>query len=184
MTALDFPDPPLEDGVIALRPWRRDENGVRYDAFTDPVMIETSWPWSEPPTPETIAAAFDRHERDRLAGHELNLAITSPDDVVLGSMCLHQLDRYHGTASIGYWLTRPARGHGYASRGLRLLGHWALTELGLARLQLTCDPGNEASQRVAERCGFVREGLLRANYAWKDGRRDTLVYSVLPGELR
>ncbi|HEU5035640.1 MAG TPA: GNAT family N-acetyltransferase [Nocardioides sp.] len=184
MTGLAFPDPPLTDGVIALRPWRRDEDDVRYDAFTDPLIVAHSWPWSEPPTRERIARAFDVHERDRLAGHELNLAIADPDDGVLGSMCLYGLDREHASASIGYWLTPAARGRGHATRGLRLLGGWALSELGLARLQLTCDPRNEASQRVAERCGFVREGLLRSQYAWKDGRRDTLVYSVLPGELR
>ena len=184
MTALAFPDPPLTDGVIALRPWRRDEDKVRYDAFADPLTIEHSWPWSEPPTEERLAGAYDAQEADRLAGRELNLAITWPDDDVLGSMCLYQYDSFHATASIGYWLAADARGRGYATLGLRLLGAWAMTELGLARLQLTCDPRNLASQRVAERCGFVPEGLLRAHYAWKGGRRDTLVYSVLPGELR
>ena len=183
MTALAFPDPDLSDGVVTLRPWRRDEDGVRYDAFTDPLMVANSWPWSEPPTPERIARAFDVHERDRLAGRELNLAIVAADDGVLGSSCFYDLDREHRTAAIGYWLTAAARGHGYATRALRLLARWGMAEFGLARLQLTCDPRNEASQRVAERCGFVREGLLRSQYAWKDGRRDTLVYSVLPGEL-
>ena len=183
MTAIDFPDPPLADGVIALRPWRREEDDVRYAAFTDSLIIAHSWPWSELPTQERIARAFDVHERDRLAGHELNLAIVAPDDSVLGSMCFYQLDREHATAAIGYWLVPAARGQGHATRALRLLARWAMAEFGLARLQLTCDPRNVASQRVAERCGFVREGLLRSQYAWKDGRRDTLVYSVLPGEL-
>lgn len=183
-TALAFPDPALTEGDITLRPWRRDEDRVRYDAFTDPVTVANSWPWSEAPTLERIAAAFDVHERSRLAGHEINLAIASPEDAVLGSMCLYDLDREHRTAAIGYWLVAAARGQGYATRSLRLLGRWAMETLELQRLQLTCDPQNVASQRVAERCGFVREGLLRSNYAWKDGRRDTLVYSVLPGELR
>lgn len=184
MTALEFPDPPLVEGDITLRPWRRDEDQVRYDAFTDPVTIANSWPWSEAPTLERIAGAFDVHEEARLAGHEINLAIASPEDVVLGSMCLYRLDREHRTAAIGYWLIAAARGQGYATRSLRLLAGWALAELDLQRLELTCDPENVASRRVAERCGFVQEGLLRSNYAWKERRRDTLVYSVLPGELR
>jgi hypothetical protein len=53
-----------------------------------------------------------------------------------------------------------------------------------ARLELTCGPDNEASQRVAERCGFVREGLLRSHIPFKAARRDTVIYSLLPGELR
>lgn len=54
----------------------------------------------------------------------------------------------------------------------------------VARLELTCGPDNEASQRVAERCGFTREGVLRSHIPFKGGRRDTVVFSLLPGELR
>jgi len=56
--------------------------------------------------------------------------------------------------------------------------------LGLARIELTCGPDNEASARVAGRCGFVREGVLRSHMAFKGGRRDTVLFSLLPGELR
>ena len=43
-------------------------------------------------------------------------------------------------------------------------------------------PDNVASQRVAERCGFTREGLMRAHLPFKGGRRDTVLYSRLPGD--
>ena len=49
---------------------------------------------------------------------------------------------------------------------------------------LTCSPGNEASQRVAERCGLSREGLLRSHVPFKGARRDSVIYSLLPGELQ
>ena len=61
---------------------------------------------------------------------------------------------------------------------------WAFSTLGVARLELTCGPDNEASQRVALRCGFVREGVLRSHMPFKGTRRDTIVFSLLPGELR
>jgi RimJ/RimL family protein N-acetyltransferase len=54
----------------------------------------------------------------------------------------------------------------------------------MARLELTCGPDNEASQRVADRCGFVREGLLRSHVSFKGVRRDSVIYSLLSGELR
>lgn len=59
-----------------------------------------------------------------------------------------------------------------------------MTELGLARIELTCGPDNESSQRVAARCGFVREGVMRSHVPFKGGRRDTVLFSLLPGELR
>jgi RimJ/RimL family protein N-acetyltransferase len=47
-----------------------------------------------------------------------------------------------------------------------------------------CGPDNAASQRVAERCGFIREGVLRSHLPFKGGRRDTVLFSLLPAELR
>jgi RimJ/RimL family protein N-acetyltransferase len=64
------------------------------------------------------------------------------------------------------------------------MAEWAFIHLGIARLELTCRPDSEASQRVAARCGFVREGVLRSHVPWKGGRRDTMMFSLLPGELR
>ena len=65
-------------------------------------------------------------------------------------------NQYRG--HIGYWVTPPARGRGICTRALRLLARWALDELELQRLELITDPDNLASQRVAEKVGFQREG--------------------------
>jgi RimJ/RimL family protein N-acetyltransferase len=44
---------------------------------------------------------------------------------------------------------------------------------------------NVASQRVAEKVGFRREGVLRSQLLHPDGRlRDSVMFSLLPGELR
>jgi RimJ/RimL family protein N-acetyltransferase len=60
----------------------------------------------------------------------------------------------------------------------------ALDELGVERLELTTDPDNRRSQRVAEAVGFRREGVLRSHLRHPDGRRrDSVMYSLLPGEL-
>jgi RimJ/RimL family protein N-acetyltransferase len=104
--------------------------------------------------------------------------------VVLGCISLDEVRLDHGRAAVGYWLAPEARGRGAATQAVRLLARWAFAELGLARLELTCGPDNEASQRIAERCGFSREGLLRSHVPFKGGRRDSVIYSLLPGELR
>lgn len=86
-------------------------------------------------------------------------------------------------AGIGYWLLPEARGKGLATRAVRLTARWALHELGLARLGLFAEPSNLHSQRVAERAGFHREGVLRS-WAEIDGRRvDYAVFSLLPIDL-
>ena len=86
---------------------------------------------------------------------------------------------------IGYWVAAPARGQGFCTRALRLLSRHALDELQLQRLELITDPDNLASQRVAEKVGYQREGVLRAHLRHPDGRiRDSVMFSLLPGELR
>ena len=87
-------------------------------------------------------------------------------------------------AGIGFWLTPEARGCGAATHTVRLLAGWAFSLWGLQRIELTCGPDNDSSQRVAGRCGFVREGVLRSHLAFKGGRRDSVIFSLLPGELR
>ena len=94
----------------------------------------------------------------------------------LGGASLYDHEPAQARARIGYWLAAEGRGRGLATHAVRLLADWAFADLGLARLEITCAPGNVASQRVAERCGFVREGLLRSHMRFKGGRRDTLVY--------
>ena len=87
--------------------------------------------------------------------------------------------------TIGYWVAAHARGRGTCTRALRLLSRFALDELELQRLDLVTDPDNVASQRVAEKVGFQREGVLRAHLRHPDGRiRDSVMFSLLPGELR
>ena len=74
---------------------------------------------------------------------------------------------------------REARGRGAATAALLQLTDWAFGR-GLVRLELRIDAGNDRSVRVAERCGYTREGLLRSVHL-KDGRRtDLLIYSRLP----
>jgi [ribosomal protein S5]-alanine N-acetyltransferase len=63
------------------------------------------------------------------------------------------------------------------------VSHWALSQPDVARLELSTSPDNAASQRVAERSGFRREGVLRS-YHVVDGRReDAVFFSLLPDDL-
>jgi RimJ/RimL family protein N-acetyltransferase len=88
------------------------------------------------------------------------------------------------TGHVGYWCASGARGRGITTTALRLLSRYAFDELGLERLELVTDPDNHASQRVAEKAGYRREGILRSHIRHPDGRRrDSVMFSLLPGEL-
>ena len=68
-----------------------------------------------------------------------------------------------------------------ATLALELIARFAFTELGAARVQLRTEPDNVASQRVAEKAGFTREGVLRSLLEFKGRRRDAVMFSLLPG---
>jgi RimJ/RimL family protein N-acetyltransferase len=186
MAPLTFPDPPLTDGVVLLREWRPEDTHQRQDGFADPLCQRFSWPGTEPSTPADVAAALRRDEEERLAGTALGIAIAAAaaPDRIWGGASLYDLDPSQARAAVGYWLAPQARGRGAATRTVRLLATWAIDHLAVERLELTCAPENVASQRVALRCGFVREGVLRSHLRFQGARRDTMVFSLLPGELR
>jgi RimJ/RimL family protein N-acetyltransferase len=185
MAELSFPAPPLAGEVVRLRPWREADGPAMVAAFSDPVMQRFSWR-ATPYTETDARDFFAEQEQARLRGDALNFALVQPydQDVVLGAISLDEVRLDQGCAAVGYWLAPGARGRGAAADAVRLLARWAFAELGLARLELTCGPDNEASQRVAERCGFSREGLLRSHVPFQGARRDSVIYSLLPGELR
>ena len=83
------------------------------------------------------------------------------------------IDREHGSAEIGYWVARAARGRGVATRAVRLVRDWAASELGLTTLELVIHEDNAPSHAVARAAGFTdtgehrkppREGLPEGRY--------------------
>ncbi len=186
MGDLAFPDPPLADEVVLLRAWSAEDVPSAVMEFADPSVQRFSWTRTTAYTEADAHDFFDHQARARVRGEELHFAFAEPSDPhrVLGGGSLHDIDREAGRAAVGYWLSPLARGRGVATRATRLMAGWAFDALGVARLELTCGPDNVASQRVAQRCGFTLEGRLRSHMPFKGERRDTLMFSLLPGELR
>ncbi|WP_432156377.1 GNAT family N-acetyltransferase [Streptomyces sp. bgisy153] len=89
----------------------------------------------------------------------------------LGQISVSAVNRTTRSAIVGYWVLPEARGHGVATRALRLMARWALADFGLHRLELGHAVGHEVSCRVAEKCGFRYEGTLRGAM-FEAGRRD------------
>jgi [ribosomal protein S5]-alanine N-acetyltransferase len=84
---------------------------------------------------------------------------------------------------IGYIADVEHEGHGYVSEAVRAAILFVFEELNAHRVRLECDDTNLGSSRVAERCGFVREGHMRENKRHLDGSiSGTLHYGLLRSE--
>jgi RimJ/RimL family protein N-acetyltransferase len=166
------------DGVVTLRRWRDEDADAVYEACQDP-QLQHWLPFVPRPYRREDALAFVRGEVEGLGPHQY--AIVSVERVV-GSIGMH-VNR-NRTGHIGYWCAAEARGRGIVTRALRLLTRYGFDELGLQRAELITDPDNLASQRVAEKVGYRREAVLRSHLDHPDGRRrDSVMFSLLPGEL-
>ena len=64
-----------------------------------------------------------------------------------------------GSVEIGYGVSETQRGQGYATEAVHAAVRWALRQPGVTRVEAETEPGNQASQRVLEKCGFVPSGL-------------------------
>jgi RimJ/RimL family protein N-acetyltransferase len=168
----------LRDSDLVLRPWREDDAPAVCEACQDP-EIQHWIPVIPRPYTEEDALAFVTGALDlgpyQFAVEESGRLVGS-----IGMTVNEQTRNGH----VGYWCVRSARGRGIATRAFRLLCRHAFEDLALERLELITDPENFASQRVAERAGFRREGVLRSHLPHPDGRRrDSVMFSLLPGEL-
>jgi len=181
---IEFPVEGLGDGAIRLRLMSDADVPAVAAACDDPEIARYT----------TIPSPYSRrHAREWLmqgrrgleSGTDLQtLIIDESTGELLGSVGLSGLDPATARCAAGYWVVASERRNGVATRGLRLLCRYAVEELGVARVELWIDPGNNASLRVAERVGFAREGLLRSFMPINGVRRDMLMYSLLPGELQ
>ena len=168
------------DELIALRRWRADDVTALAEACADAEVQR----WTLVPGEYTEADGRDfvaATAEGLHAGASCELAAVDAADpgTVLGSIGLMRIEWGLERAEVGYWTRAEARGRGVASRAVRLLSGWAFAELGLARLQLTPYLGNAASERVALRAGYSREGVLRRYFRSKAGLVDVVMYSRL-----
>ncbi|MBV8430266.1 MAG: GNAT family N-acetyltransferase [Solirubrobacterales bacterium] len=180
MSRIVLPAEPLVDETTRLRPWRDSDVRAVAEACQDPEIAR----WTSVPEnyTEADARAFLLYRYDAvLAGTTAPFAIVSDRDQLLGSIALMRIDWDHTRGEAGYWLARWGRGQGHATRALRTLVIWGFGSLGLGRIDLFAATGNRASQRVAERAGFVREGVLRAYMRGKEGPQDMVGYGLLAG---
>ena len=133
-----------------------------------------------PPPPGYARTWLDRYEAGRLDGTREAFAVLDEGGSFVGLALAVDIDREGREVELGYIVAPGARGRGVASEMLDQLTRWAFDELGALRVTLIIDVENAASSKVAERCGYVLEGVMRSSYLKDDVRVDAGLWSRLP----
>ncbi|MFD9103042.1 GNAT family N-acetyltransferase [Streptomyces virginiae] len=166
-TTLDLKD-------ITLHPWGHEPAGPeRLNDLVAAAADPTIALWNPLATADHEAARTWLEARedgwDRGAGAAF-AALDTTDGTLLGTVNLRWTDRADGQAMIGYWFLPQARGRGLATRATRAVTTWGLRTADARRIEIAHATGNDASCRVAQRCGYLPEGTLRQSHLFGDGR--------------
>jgi ribosomal-protein-alanine N-acetyltransferase len=98
---------------------------------------------------------------------------------VIGSCGFHNSVLQHFRTEIGFELSKDHWGKGIAFEAVQAIISYGFDHLDLQRIEALIEPPNSSSQRLVEKLGFIREGLLR-NYEFTCGKFDDLyMYSLL-----
>jgi RimJ/RimL family protein N-acetyltransferase len=173
------PDPPLADDLIRLEPLTQ----AHVPAFVELIQEEAIQRFTLVPSSADeafVRSWLKRYEDGWDDGSRAGFAANDRAGTFLAFAAIVDLDLDAREGEIGYLTAPAARGQGVAARSVRLLTDWGFEQLGLERLELHIDSDNVASERVAERAGYRRDGVLRSKH-FKEGRRaDLAVWSRLP----
>jgi RimJ/RimL family protein N-acetyltransferase len=128
--------------------------------------LRIPYPYTEADADAWLALEAETRKQQ---GQIVNWAIRNLEGELLGGIGFHDLElgKSH-KAEIGYWLGKPFWRQGIVTAAVGRLCELAFSEWKLQRIQACIFPGNIASARVLEKCGFVKEGFLR-KYHIKNG---------------
>ena len=177
----DEPGTILTSDELVLRPWHRADASAVLAVCQDPEIAR----WV------TIPQPFLPADADALIDHGLAMwrdgtgaafaIVDATTDRLLGAVTRFGPDGHQAT--LGLWLAPDARGRGVGTRSLRLVSDWTLATTAVIRLDVFIMVGNEPSERMVERAGFSREGVLRAWDLHHGGVPvDCVVYSRIRGD--
>lgn len=179
-TLSDFPV--LESDCIRLRGIQETDIDALFMLFSNPQVMRY---WSRGPMTNrqeaidyanTMIEDFTKREALRWIIADLE------SDQLIGTCTLYEINPQHARAGMGYALMPECWGKGLAQEAASLAISYGFLELGLHRIEADTEPNNLRSNKVLERLGFQREGLLRERFAHPDGIQDSLIFGLLKPE--
>jgi ribosomal-protein-serine acetyltransferase len=169
----------LGDG-IELRSWSLDDAPEIYAVVNANREHLRAWlHWVDRTTGPVQLAEFIETSRRRDDAREGNGIYL--DGVLVGSAGLSWTTA-DMQGEVGYWLRADAQGKGLVTKAARALTTYGFQEVGLHRVTIKAGVHNERSRAVAERLGFVQEGVLREGGNTGLGRVDLVMYGLIVHE--
>jgi RimJ/RimL family protein N-acetyltransferase len=176
---LDVPESITSERLIIRAPQPGDGAAMNAAIHESLAELRPWMPWANQAPSLDESEAHVRRGRARWQLREdLPLLLFLKDGTYVGGSGLHRINWDVPKFEIGYWLRTSMHGNGYMTEAVNAIAAFAFDVLKARRVEIRMDDRNTASWRVAERCGFTQEALLRNDTLATDGTlRDTRIYA-------
>lgn len=172
----------FETERLIIRPPHPGDGVAAHAAIVESAERLRVWiPWAKPEiTVEEEEVLAREYYLKYLSREKLHFYMfLKESSIFLGMSALHTIDWDIPRFEIGYWIRTGYEGKGYASETVKGLTQFAFN-LGALRIEIRTDSRNERSWRVAERAGFILDGILKNNTRDVDGiLGETRIYSKI-----
>lgn len=173
---------------FVLRPFRRRDTSSVHAAVEASLPELAKWlPWAAHGYHRGVTQQF---VRDSLAAwsedraYDFTIRRSEDPGRHLGNVSVWWTSRPNLVGEIGYWVRSDESGHGICTEATARLLQIAFEELGLHRTTLRIAVGNRGSERVAEKLGFLHEGVLRDEVKVGTKWLDHTAWGLLESEWR
>jgi RimJ/RimL family protein N-acetyltransferase len=177
----------LTDGRLVVRSYRDDDVPRLFEAVRESIAEVSPWlPWCHENYSIEESREFITSRNSAAQGDEhYSFAVFRKDNPqrLLGGVGLNFINRVHQFGNLGYWVRTSAAGQGIASNAARLVAQFGFEKLGLQRIEILAAIPNIASQRVAQRIGAAREGILRKRLLIHGEPQDAIMFSLVREDL-
>ena len=176
----------LSNDVVKIRRYGADDIPLLFEAARESVNEMFAWlSWCHPNyTVEETRAFVLSSETAWNEKTAFGFAVFSVDsNLFLGGVGVNSLNRRNNFANLGYWVRSGQTGRGIATAAALLAAQFGFEDLGLNRIEILAAIENVASQRVAEKAGAKKEGILRNRILIHNRPRDAVMYSLIVSDL-
>jgi len=166
---------------ISIAPYSPTDAEEMHAAVQESVAEVGRWmPWCHPGYSLDDARGWIVLQQDLIRqGLGCDYGIRDAQGRFLGGCGINQVNKANRFANLGYWVRTSAAGRGVAPAAARLVAERTFRETDSIRLEIVCAVGNIKSQRVAEKAGAMREGILRSRIMTPEGPSDAVMYSII-----
>lgn len=173
---------------LMMRPFRRRDVNAVHEAVAASIGDLQQWlPWASREYSRSVSQQF---VRDSISawneGRAYDFTVRRPEDPQrhLGNVSVWHTSRQNAVGEVGYWVRSDDTRNGICTEAVAQLLQIGFDDLKLHRVTLRIAVGNRASERIAEKLGFLQEGILRDDV--KIGNRwvDHSIWGLLAGEWK